>query len=151
MSCTEYFHLPAPRSLLTSCHRPLRSLKKKAKRKQHIMKYLFVIAGKNVKTHHALVRLQTGFNHSFSLNDFYTTYLSLYHTTACPPHAPTDAPALKTSAQSPTRSLWRHQNGMSKSGLLIGPFVPRDTNTPFWLVTRYTAPPYYYLSPFSGK
>ena len=62
------------------------------------MKYLFVIAGKNVKTHHALVRLQTGFNHSFSLNDFYMTYLSLYHTAACPPHAPTDAPALKTSA-----------------------------------------------------
>lgn len=41
MSCTEYFHLPAPRSLLTSCHRPLRSLKKKQNKTIfHLVKHL---------------------------------------------------------------------------------------------------------------
>ena len=34
--------------------------------------------------------------------------------------------------------LWRHQNEMSQSGFLIGPFVPRDINTRFWLVGLYT-------------
>ena len=34
--------------------------------------------------------------------------------------------------------LWRHQNGMWQSGFLIGPFVPRDINTRFWLVGLYT-------------
>ena len=44
-----------------------------------------------------------------------------------------------------TRYLWRHQNGMQKSGFLIGPFVPRDQNTRFWLVRRYTDNLYYWL------
>ena len=44
----------------------------------------------------------------------------------------------KTSAQAPTRYLWRHQNGMWKFSILIGPFVPRDQNTRFWMATRYT-------------
>ena len=36
------------------------------------------------------------------------------------------------------RFLWRHQNGMWQSGFLIGPFVPSDINTRFWLVGLYT-------------
>lgn len=42
-----------------------------------------------------------------------------------------------TSAQTPTRFLWRHQNGMQKYAIQIGPFVPCDQNIWFWLVTRY--------------
>ena len=65
------------------------------------MKYVFVIAGKNVKTHHAL---------TLSLSMIFTWPI---YPSITSPHAPTDAPALKISAQSPTQSLWRHQNGMS--------------------------------------
>ena len=40
--------------------------------------------------------------------------------------------------------LWRHQNGKWQYGFLIGPFVPRDINSRFWLVGLY-AVPYSYL------
>ena len=61
--------------------------------------------------------------------------------------------SLSPHAQTPLHSVpgvwgfsWRHQNGKWKSGFLIGPFVPHDLNTRFWLVRAILALYYYYYS-----